>query len=189
MAARYPLPRAVLTFVAAAAGIATLACGEKMAQPTAVVQAPDSADQVLTGFQHFVTRDGIRRSRLEADSAFFYESSQSTGLRRLRVTFFDEKGDTASILNAARGVYRWQDGSMDAEGDVVVNGADGRVLKTQQLRYDDKAKQISTSVPFTLDRAGEHLAGTSFRSDPDFKNVVTARPRGTSDKGILLPGE
>ena len=35
-----------------------------------------------------------------------------------------------------------------------------------------------TDKHFTFDRGEEHLEGNSFRSDPDFKNVVTDRPRG-----------
>ena len=43
--------------------------------------ATDSADQVLEGFSHYVTKDGIRRSRVEADTAFFYENTQVTQLQ------------------------------------------------------------------------------------------------------------
>jgi hypothetical protein len=44
-------------------------------------------------------------------------------------------------------------------------------------------------VHFAFDRGGEHLEGNSFRSDPDFKNVVTDRPRGVAGDGMLLPGQ
>ena len=55
---------------------------------------------------------------------------------------------------------------------------DGRRLKTEALKYDNATNTISTNVHFTFDRGGEHLEGNSFSSDPDFKNVVTDRPRG-----------
>jgi len=35
----------------------------------------------------------------------------------------------------------------------------------------------------------EFIQGTSFSSDPDFKNVVTNRPHGVAGKGVLLPGQ
>ena len=46
-----------------------------------------------------------------------------------------------------------------------------------------------TDKQFTFDHGEEHLEGNSFRSDPDFKNVVTDRPRGVSGEGLLLPGQ
>ena len=51
-------------------------CESGGARPTATVQAADTADQVLEGFSHFVTADGVRKSHIEADTAYFYEASQ-----------------------------------------------------------------------------------------------------------------
>lgn len=174
----------------ALAGLAALAgCEETGAKPTTTVEASDSADQVLEGFSHYVTRDGIRRSQVEADTAFFYEATQITQLKHLRVVFFDVRGEEGSTLTAKRGTYRWQDGSMEANDKVVVVSPDGRRLTTEALKYDNGANTISTNVHFTFDRGSEHLEGNSFRSDPDFKNVVTDRPRGVAGDGMLLPGQ
>jgi LPS export ABC transporter protein LptC len=165
------------------------ACEESGARPTTTIEAPDSADQVLEGFSHYVTNDGIRRSRVEADTAYFYEGTQVTNLTNLKATFYDLKGAESSTLTAKRGVYRWQDGSMEANDSVVVVAPDGRRLATERLRYDNATNQISTDRHFTFDRGDEHLEGNSFRSDPDFRNVVTDRPRGVAGDGMLLPGQ
>ncbi len=168
---------------------ALTACEDTGVRPTTTVQATDSADQVLEGFSHYVTNAGVRRSRVEADTAFFYESTQVTQLKKIRVVFFDASGAESSTLTARTGTYRWQDGSMEANGSVLVVSPDGRRLKTEALKYDNAANTISTNVHFTFDRAAEHLEGNSFRSDPDFRNVVTDRPRGTAGNGLLLPGQ
>lgn len=169
--------------------LAVLACEESGAKPTTTLEAPDSADQVLQGFSHYVTREGVRRSRVEADTAFFYEPTQVTQLRNIRVVFFNTNGEESSTLTARRGTYRWQDGSMEAEGSVVVVSPDGRTLRTERLKYDNATNTISTDTRFTFDRGTEHLEGNSFKSDPDFKNVVTDRPRGVAGDGLLLPGQ
>jgi len=165
------------------------ACEESGARPTATVSAPDSADQVLEGFSHFVTSQGVRRSRVEADSAYFYEATQVTHLRKLRVVFYNVKGEEGSTLTAKSGTYRWQDGSMEADSNVVVVAPDGRRLNTERLRYDNATNTISTDLHFSFDRGAEHLEGNSFRSDPDFRNVVTDKPRGVAGNGMLLPGQ
>ena len=78
---------------------------------------------------------------------------------------------------------------MEATGKVRVVSPDGRRLTTESLRYDNATHQIMTDKQFSFDRGAEHLEGNSFRSDPDFKNVVTDRPRGVSGEGLLLPGQ
>jgi LPS export ABC transporter protein LptC len=169
--------------------VLSVACEESGAKPTTTVAATDSADQVLEGFSHYVTKDGIRRSRVEADTAFFYEPTQITQLRKIRVVFFDVKGDEGSTLTAKTGTYQWQDGSMEANGNVVVISPDGRKLQTESLKFDNATNTISTNKHFSFDRGTEHLEGNSFRSDPDFKNVVTDKPRGVAGDGMLLPGQ
>ena len=169
--------------------VVTTGCEDTGARPTTTVAASDSADQVLEGFSHYVTNEGVRRSRVEADTAYFYESSQVTELRRVKVTFYDIKGAESSTLTSRTGTYRWQDGAMEADSNVVVVSPDGRRLATQRLRYDNGTNTISTDQPFTFDDASQHLKGKSFRSDPDFRNVVTDQPSGVAGKGMLLPGQ
>jgi LPS export ABC transporter protein LptC len=174
--------------VALIAGAAA-GCGAGGARPTATVQAADTADQVIEGFSHYVTSDGVRKSRVEADTAYFYEASQLAVLRHLRATFYDPRGAESSTLTADRGTYRWQDGSMDATGDVVVTGSDGRQLRAETLKFDPKKNEISTDQAFRFEHGSEFIQGTGFTSDPDFRNVVTNRPHGVAGKGVLLPGQ
>jgi LPS export ABC transporter protein LptC len=171
------------------AAVLGLACTEGGARPTGVVQAPDSADQVLEGFVHYGTRQGVRQTRVEADTAYFYDATQSSDLRRVKVTFFDGQGTEVSTLTANQATYRWQNGAMDASGGVVMRSRDGKVLKSEKLVYDESANVISTDRAFTFDRPGEHLEGTAFKSDVDFKNLKADKPRGTSEKGFVLPGQ
>lgn len=187
--ARFLARRLVLSAFSALGAFSALACEDTGVRPTTTVQAPDSADQVLEGFSHYVTNEGILRSRVEADTAFFYEPTQITELHKVKIVFFDVKGAESSTLTARRGSYRWQDGSMQATGDVVVVAPDGRRLATDALRYENATNLIVTDRHFTFDRGNEHLEGNSFRSDPDFRNVVTDRPRGVSGNGMLLPGQ
>jgi LPS export ABC transporter protein LptC len=183
-----PMGRVRRTLLAALAVLAA-SCEDTGVKPTTTIQAADSADQILEGFSHYVTNDGVRRSRVEADTAFFYESTQRNDLHNVKVVFYDIKGAESSTLTAKRGTYRWQDGSMEASGNVVVVSPDGRRLATDVLRYDNATNTILTDKHFTFDKGDEHLEGNSFRSDPDFKNVVTDRPRGVSGNGMLLPGQ
>jgi LPS export ABC transporter protein LptC len=165
------------------------ACEQRGVQPTATMSAADSADQVLEGFAHHVTADGVRKSRIEADTAWFYEATQSATLHNVRITFYDVRGAERSKLTARQAVYRWQDGSLDAEGNVVLIAPDGGKLESEVLKLDNKENRISTDRAFRFARGAERIEGTSLQSDPEFTNVVTNRPRGVAGKGILLPGQ
>jgi LPS export ABC transporter protein LptC len=168
---------------------ALAACDGSGAHPTATLQAPDSADQLLVGFSHYLTSNGIRRSQVDADTAFFFENTQLTSLRHLKAVFYDRNGAEASTLTADSASYRWQDGSMNAAGHIVLVSPDGRRLTTSTLRFDQPTNTISTDQHFTLDRGSEHLEGDGFRADPDFRNVAVSRPRGVAADSLLLPGQ
>jgi LPS export ABC transporter protein LptC len=173
------------------------ACREDVVRPPLTTTAADSADQILEGMEHFITNDGVRRTRVLADTAYLYENTQLARLKKVRVTFYDGTGAETSTVVGDSGLYQTRDGSMSAWGRVVATTPDGRVLKSEELKYDSRKQQISSELPFVYDRPGQHLTGDAFHSDPDFKNIVAVRPRGgqtgapgdSSSGGFLLPGQ
>ena len=79
---------------------------------------------------------------------------------------------------------------MEANDNVVVVSPDGRRLATADAQVRQRVEYRSRPTSASASTAGtEHLEGNSFRSDPDFKNVVTDRPRGVAGDGMLLPGQ
>lgn len=164
-------------------------CSEKGAQPTTVVSASDSADQVMYGFVHFLTRDGVREGRVEADTAYFYDPTQVTVLRNMRLSFIDSTGNENATITSKVGTYTWQTGNMVADTNVVLKSHDGRVLKSEQLFYDATKKELSTPLFFTFDKDSDHIQGKGFRSDLKFEHVVVNQPVGSAKDGFLLPGQ
>jgi LPS export ABC transporter protein LptC len=165
------------------------ACREDGARPTTVVAVTDTADQMLQAFHHFVTADGVRQSEVQADTAFFFDGTQKTLLRRMRVAFFDSAGAKQATVVADRGEYLWQTGSMTAEGSVVMTTTDGRILKSEKLVFDEAKQQICTDLPFDFEDRSSHVQGQGFCSDKNFTNIRASKPTGTSKDGVLLPGQ
>jgi LPS export ABC transporter protein LptC len=174
-----------------AAGVA--ACKEDAIRPPVNVVAADTADQVLGGMEHVIATDGVRRTKVVADTAYLYDPTNLARLKVVTVTFYDVNGNETSTVTSDSGLYQMRDGSMNAWGHVVARTPDGRTLRSDELKYDSRTKQISSDKPFTYDRADTHLAGNGFTSDPDFRNVVTRQPRGgqrnNGAPGGLLPGQ
>jgi LPS export ABC transporter protein LptC len=174
------------------------ACSEEGVKPTVTVTAADTADQVLDKMEHLITTDGVRRTRVIADTAYIYEPTQLSRLKIVTVTFFDANGFERSTITADSGLYQMRDGGMTAWGHVVGKTPDGKRLASAELRYDARTREISSTRPFVFDRPGQHLEGNGFVSDPDFANVRAQQPRAhqipgqggaAPGNGLLLPGQ
>jgi LPS export ABC transporter protein LptC len=182
------LARLVLAVVMGCTALA--ACNEAGGvKPSTVVSASDSADQVLYGFVHFLTRDGVREGQVEADTAYFYDPTQTTMLRNMKLVFIDSAGNENATITSKVGTYKWQTGNMTADTNVVLRSHDGRVLKSEQLLYDATKKELTTPLFFTFDKDADHIEGKGFRSDLNFEHVVVNQPVGTAKDGFLLPGQ
>lgn len=183
--------------VLALAGLVAMAaaCSDEGVKPTVTVTAADTADQVLFKMEHLITTDGVRRTRVVSDTAYIYEPTQLSRLKQVTVTFFDASGFERSSVTADSGLYHMRDGSMTAWGHVVGSTPDGRRLTSEELRYDARTREISSSRPFVFDRPGHHLEGNGFVSDPDFANIRAQQPHGgqtqrdSAPGGFILPGQ
>ncbi len=166
-----------------------LACTDAGVRPT-VTQAADSADQIALKMTTTITSEGVRRSYVEAETAYVYQSQALTDLRRVKVLFFDEQGNLKSTLVADKGVLGTFSKRLEASGHVVVTSPDGRRLTTEHLIYDKQANQITVDTAFVADGPSGRLTGTHAVSDIGFTNITVRQPKGAQKgKGFLLPGQ
>ena len=166
-------------------GGAAVACDDGI-QPQDVVQpAPDAADQMLINMTHQLTRNGIVRAKVEADTTYMHTTAGVADLRKVRVTFYDAQGNETSTLTSNVGTYQLRSGDMEGRGDVVVLTQDGRQLTTEVLRYVQAKDSVFSDVPFVFDSPGRHIEGEGFVSDPSFRTVIAKQPRGTGGRFVL----
>ena len=169
-------------------GIGTAACADG-ARPTQTVAMADTADQVLFGMSYYVTVEGVRRARVEADTAYFYSPTQSAELRVVKVTFFGPQGEESSTLTCREGTYRWRSGDMEGRGDVLVVTTDGKRLQTPVLRYYQNRNEVESDTTFRYFKPpNETVLGEGFVSDPNFRSMRVKRPHGTGG-GFVLPNQ
>ncbi len=169
--------------------LAVTACSQRGIAPKQAAVG-DTADQVMDKMQTAITDNDIRVLDLMADTARVYQARQVADLEKVKVTFYDKSGNVTSTVTSKRGSYAIRDKSLDLRGDVVAVTPSGKVLHTEHLVYDRIANQVRSDVPFTFTGPDGGGAGASFESDPDFRNIITARPRGgMKGSGFLLPGQ
>lgn len=161
-------------------GALAAACGDEGTRPVGIVAEADSADQRVYGFTYTVLRGGIRRSLLEADTAYYFDGRQLAVLYSVKATFYDNGGAPQTTLTARRMEYNLQNGSMRAEGQVTLLGAQGQRLTGEELVYDVDRNTLASARPFVLLRGGERLEGDGFEADADFSRFRATRPRGVT---------
>jgi LPS export ABC transporter protein LptC len=168
--------------------LAAAACS-RPGEPPVAQTASDSADQILYGFTHNVTVEGVWRARLTADTAYFFQETGSVSLLGVMVDFMSPQGTVQSTVTSDSGAYDSRTQDMEAYGDVVAVTPDGRRLTTSVLRFDRARQQISGPNAFRFCAPDRRLEGDGFTSDPDFRNVETVRPRrGRVGEAVGCPG-
>lgn len=171
-------------------GVLAAACATTGVRPQGTMGAADSADQIMLKMSTQLTDKGVLRSHVDADTAYIYQNTQTMDLRNFKVRMLDAQGNLQSTLTARQGIYASLTGKLDARGQVLVEGADGRKLKTEHLIYDKTANQIKSDTTFTFDSPTASGSGKGFVSDANFKNIDIDRPKGRQKgQGMLLPGQ
>ena len=155
-----------------------VACRNEAPAPTAGSDLlAMNADQVVIGMEHLLTRDGLRRAFLRADTAWFLRDSSLVRIQPVEVTFFDGAGREVSDLTARRGVYDMRTGDMEAEGTVVVRSRrEFQRLETERLRYDAAEELLRTDTTFVLYKESSTLRGEALVSDPGLDSTRVTRP-------------
>jgi len=129
------------------------------------------ADQEVDGFTLTQTREGARVWSISADHALIYEDADRVEMIDLRVDFFNEDGEVRSTLTANEGILARRTSDMEVLGDVVVYAADGTVLTTERLTWDERKGQVETDRPVRVTKGEDVMTGVGLEADPDLKNI------------------
>lgn len=169
--------------VRAGSAVLALLAGGCSDEPAGTTDEPSifasGADQVMVGVEQYLTRDGIRRGVLHADTAFTYEDSSRIDLRNLEIQFFDESGADRGVLTSAAGTYRLETGDMTVHGSVDLRGRlEGRepsVLETDSLAYEAAENLLTTDASWTLTHPdGTVERGRGLVTDPGLQDIRTS---------------
>ena len=102
----------------------------------------------------------------------------------LKIRFFDQTGAESQQITSDYGIQRALDGITEFKRNVVINMADGSIIKTEELYYDENKKIYYNQVPITFEfkDARGNLQATSFTSDTEFRNI-----EGQNMTGFYVP--
>ena len=160
-----------LALIVSAALVAVSACRKTSTPPVAGdVALSDSADQVIFDGRFFMTKSGVKRGEMRADTIFVFNDNSKFLLRRVTGAFSTETGAPNGTIQADRGTYDRRIRILDGHGNVVVTSTDGDRLSSNHLRYTEAADEISSDSAYTIVRKGDTSRGVGFRSDPNLRD-------------------
>ncbi len=128
-------------------------------------------DQEINGFTLTQTNDGCSVWSLTAQLALVFEDADRIETTRPRVEFFDDEGESRSVLTANNGLLKRRTNDMVVSGSVVVTSNDGTVMQTEHLTWDERRGKVSTEMPVRVTRDGDVMTGTGAEADPDLGNL------------------
>ncbi len=151
--------------------------------PTTPVASSDlqgiKADVVFYGMESYLTSQGIRQGRVQADTAYMFNDSSAIEVRGMHVVFYDDEGREKATVTSNRGELDRKSDRMIARGNVVlVVAADGRKIESAELHYDPDLNRIWSDSATVMHNGSQVTRGTAFQSDLEFKNVRIENPRG-----------
>lgn len=156
-----------------------IACREPT-PPTRTAEFPrgpegyPTPDQVVENGQHVITMQGVRKAVLVAEQLYFFNQLAKVVGDTIQVTFYDEDGVYQSTLTARSGELDQETQTMIARGDVFVVGTQS-TIRTQELRYDPAAHQVSSDQPTEIVQGGNVIRGAGVIADPGLKSIRITR--------------
>jgi LPS export ABC transporter protein LptC len=160
------------------------ACQEEVNGPGAATEEMQALESpIVFGMVAYMTVNGVRSGRVQADTAYTYADSTKVDLRRLTATFFDDDGGERATVTGSTGEWDQQTDRMVARGDVVLLiHSDGSKIESAEINYDPSIDRVwSDSATVQTLANGNVRRGSSFESDIDFENVEVRNPRGNID--------
>jgi LPS export ABC transporter protein LptC len=166
------------------AAVALGACEEEQTAVAAneFMQGIDAP--VVFGMVSYITANGVREGRVQADTAFTYADSTKIDLRVMVVTFYDEEGRERATVRGRTGEWNQETDRMVARGDVdLFVHTDSSTLRSQEIYYDPESDRIwSDSATVRTMANGSETRGSAFESDIEFTNVRILNVRGDAGR-------
>ena len=162
---------AALAFVLALTFVMALGTGCDSERAGAPGGSRSRADQEIDGFTLTQTQEGTRVWSLSAENALVYEDADRVELTTLRIDFFDDKGEVRSTLTADEGVLERRTNDIEVLGDVVVYAADGTILTTEKLTWNEMTGKIESDREVRVTKGKDVMTGVGVEADPDLRNI------------------
>jgi len=127
------------------------------------------AEMVTRDFRHVETRMDRTIWVLEAKRAEIRE--QKARLTAVKVTWFGEAGAPPVVITSDAGRIDFETRNAELSGRVRAERADGAVLETERLVFDDRRKLLHAPEPVRITTPDFSFSGSSLTANVASRNV------------------
>ena len=185
-AGRVLLAALVVSAVAGVLWYRRLAVESDQSAPVAVPSNDAKADMVTRDFRHVETRMDRTIWILESAQAEIF--GEKARLQTVKITWYGEPGMIPVVITSAEGLVNLQTRNAILNGKVRVERADGAVMTTEQLTWDDRRKRLRAPQPVVITTPNFTFQGQRLDANLDTQQVVLqGRVQGEIRTGVLLP--
>jgi LPS export ABC transporter protein LptC len=162
--------------------------GEGQPQAPASLPANDTkAEMVTRDFKHVETKMDRTIWILESERAEMFDERAS--LHTVKVTWYGEPGDVTVVITSAEGAVDFKQRTAELSGKVRVARADGAVLSTEQMFWDEKTKSLRAPLPVVITTPSFTFRGEGLDGDLAAERItLKGRVHGEIRAGSLGPG-
>ena len=133
---------------------------EDQQQSPAGLPVNDSkAEMVTRDFRHVETR--MDRTVWVLESARAEISGDQASLHTVKITWYGEPGEVTVVITSTEGTVDFRDRKAELRGDVRLERADGAVLSTEEIFWDDKSKLMLAPLPVVITTPSFTIRGDS----------------------------
>ena len=76
-----------------------------------------------------------------------------------------------TTLTANEGILARRTSDMEAMGNVIVYAADGTILTTDRLSWNERKGKVESDRPVRVTKGDDVMIGVGVEADPDLKNI------------------
>lgn len=147
----------------------------------AAIQAEEPVD-ISRGVTVVYSDSAVVKARMTAPEMRHYnvEEPYYEFQKGVTIVFLDENGNETQRITSDYAIQKEKEEVTEFRNNVVITRADGSIIKTEELIYDQKANTFHNNVPITAyfkDGRGNFM-GSSFKSDADFENIEVQNSTG-----------
>jgi len=169
---RHPLLALLLAASAVFAASAGCSGGQKLSASGTSGELPDSE---IENFYVTETDSGRTQWTLFANHAATYTARDLVTIRGVRIGFFGEDGKRSSELVAREGELFQRTRDMVARGNVILQTVEGWRMSTEEMRYFNSRRRITSDKLVRVEKEGTVLEGIGFESDPNLEHFEFQR--------------
>lgn len=127
-----------------------------------------------------IIEDGFRVVNIRAPyAATYHEGDSETDMQGpVEVIVRDTLGNQKTKVNSNHALYTARDSNFKFRGNVVVVTEEGRVLRTQELDWEQQERKISSDDFVTITTPADSIAGFGLTGSDDLSVYTISRVTG-----------